>query len=56
MKAFLRSIAMLSLVRMIVDMLAPSDTMGRLCDVALGLVLMLSMLRAMVLLLQGGRL
>ena len=54
MKAFLRTIAMLSLVRLLVDMLAPEGATRRLCDMVLGFVLMLSMLRSAFSLLRGG--
>lgn len=54
MNIFLRGIAMLSLVRLLVDMLAPEGNTRRFCDMALGFVLMLSMLRAARSLLQGG--
>lgn len=54
MNAFLRNIAMLSLLRMAADMLMPSGTTRRLCDMVLGLSLMVSMLRAVLTLLRGG--
>ena len=54
MKPFLRNIAMISLMRLMMDLLLPEGVMLRICDVIIGLVLMLSMLRALQQLLHGG--
>lgn len=54
MKAFLRNIAIMSLMRLLLDMLLPEGAMRRIGDVVVGLVLMLSMLRALQQLLHGG--
>ena len=54
MKAFLRNIAMMSLMRLLLDMLLPEGAMRRIGDVIVGLVLMLSILHALQRLLHGG--
>jgi len=54
MKEFLRTLAMLSLVRMAADVLLPDGAMRRISDVLIGLIQMLSMLRALERLLHGG--
>lgn len=54
MKPFLRNVAMLSLMRLMMDLLLPEGAMRRICDVIVGLVLMLSMLGALQQLLHGG--
>ena len=55
MNAFLRSVAMLSLVRTAADMLLPEGTVRGLCDTVLGLMIMLSMMTALYSLLAGWR-
>lgn len=47
MRDFLRSVAMLSLLRMAAEMLMPEGAMRKICDVVLGLVTMLCMLTAL---------
>ena len=54
MNGFLRSIALLSVIRMMVDMLLPEGAMRRICEVITGLVLMQSMLFALMRILYGG--
>lgn len=54
MNAFLRHLSLLSIVRLLVDMLLPEGALRKICDVILGLVLMLSMLRALEKILHGG--
>lgn len=54
MKGFLRTIAMLSLLNLMVDTLLPQGAMHKLCDLILGLVLMLCMLCALKEMLFGG--
>lgn len=54
MNAFLRHLSLLSIVRLLVDMLLPEGALRKICDVILGLVLMLSMLRALGKILHGG--
>ena len=55
MKMFLRHVAMLSMVRLLMDMLLPEGAMRKIGDVIMGLVLMLSMLGALQRLLHGGQ-
>lgn len=54
MNVFLRKIAMLSILRLLADMLLPEGAMHKICDLAMGLILMLSMLEALRNLLVGG--
>ena len=54
MNGFLRSIALLSVVRMMADMLLPEGAMRRICEVITGLILMQSMLQALMRILYGG--
>lgn len=54
MNIFLRKIAMLSILRMLVEMLLPEGAMHKICDLTLGLILMLAMLQALKNLLDGG--
>lgn len=54
MKQFLRNVAMLSMVRLLMDMLLPEGAMRKIGDVIVGLVLMLSILLSMQRLLHGG--
>lgn len=54
MNAFLRNVAMLSLVRMLVDMLMPQGAMQKICDVIVGLALMLSILESLFAMVYGG--
>ena len=53
MNAFLRGICMLSLMRMAVEMLLPEGAARRLCDMILGLMGMLCVLRGLRELLLG---
>lgn len=53
MNAFLRSVSMLSLLRMIMEMLLPEGPSRRLCDMMLGLMGMLCVLKALRQLLLG---
>ena len=53
MKAFLRSVGMLALLRMTVDMLLPDGATRRVCDTIVGLMTMLGMLTALRRLLLG---
>lgn len=53
MNAFLRRISMLCLMRMAADMVLPDGTMRRICDVIMGLMVMLCMLEALLALLTG---
>ena len=53
MNAFLRRISMLCLMRMAADMVLPDGTMRRICDVLMGLMVMLCMLEALLALLTG---
>lgn len=53
MKAFLRSVSMLSLLRMAAGMLMPDGPAGRLCDRLLGFMTTLGMLLALRQLLRG---
>ena len=54
MNGFLRSIALLSVVRMMADMLLTDGAMRRICEVITGLILMQSMLLALMRILYGG--
>lgn len=45
---------MLSILRLLADMLLPEGAMHKICDLAMGLILMLSMLEALRNLLVGG--
>lgn len=45
---------MLSLIRMVAEMLLPEGNMRRMCDVMIGLILMLGMLQALENVLCGG--
>lgn len=56
MNAFLRTLSLLGIVRLLMDMLLPQGSLHKICDVIMGLVLMLSMLRALDRLLHGGML
>lgn len=47
MKAFLRSVGMLALLRMTVEMLLPEGATRRVCDTIVGLMTMLGMLAAL---------
>lgn len=53
MNAFLRSVSMLSLLRMTVEMLLPEGNTRRLCDTILGLAAMMCVLTALKQLLFG---
>ena len=53
MKAFLRSVGMVSLLRMAVEMLLPTGATRRMCQTLLGLMTSLTMLAALRGLLQG---
>ena len=55
MNGFLRGVAMISLVRMLLDMLLPEGKMQRLCDVIVGLALMLSILESLFAMIYGER-
>lgn len=55
MNAFLRSVAMLGLVRMAAAMLLPEGAMRNLCDTVLGLMITLCMMTALCSLLAGWR-
>ena len=55
MNEFLRSVAMLSLLRMAAEMLLPEGAMRKLCDVLLGMMIMLCMLTALQKLFSGYR-
>ncbi|MBQ4552598.1 MAG: stage III sporulation protein AF [Clostridia bacterium] len=54
MNGFLRRIALLSLLRLLVEMLLPEGAMRKMGDLIMGLILMLSMLEALHALLYGG--
>lgn len=54
MNGFLRRIAMLSLLRLMVDTLLPEGALHRLSDLIMGLIVMLLMLHALSSLLYGG--
>ena len=53
MNAFLRSVSMLSLLRMTIELLLPEGSTRRLCDMILGLAAMLCVLTALRRLLIG---
>ena len=53
MNAFLRSVSMLSLLRMMVEMLLPEGNTRRLCDMILGLMAMVCVLTSLRRLLFG---
>ncbi len=55
MNDFLRSVAMLSLLRMAAEMLLPEGAMRKICDMLLGMLTMLSMLTALQRLLLAWR-
>lgn len=54
MNLFLRKIVMLSILRLLVEMLLPEGAMHKICDLTLGLILMHAMLQALKKLLNGG--
>lgn len=54
MNGFMRKIAMLSLLRLLVEMLLPEGALRRIGDLIMGLILMLSMLETLQALLYGG--
>lgn len=54
MNLFLRKIVMLSILRLLVEMLLPEGAMHKICDLTLGLILMHAMLQALKNLLNGG--
>lgn len=55
MKAFLRSVSMVSLLRMVVGMMLPEGRLRSLCDTLMGLMAMLAALQAVFRLLPGWR-